>query len=733
MRSLALLGLLLVACRSEPLAPATSSLRFELLEAQGTAMPTPVLTFPQAWADGPPVARQVKLLNVGTRTLEVAYTGPGAPFSGDFPQRVPPGETLLTVRFTPTDAGVLLGRLVASAPDVAPAGLEVQAVSQAVPGCASGDDCHLARFDPLDGGCVEEPLPDGTTCHPGTRCLTGASCQAGRCVGTPVRCDDGNACTVDVCSPETGCEHLPAPPCPGDGVCSVGQCRPDAGCGLGPAPDGTRCGPLQTCVTAQVCIEGACVLRQPAEGSVCEEASPCSDQGRCQASACVHQQPPWTLQPRWAYDSLATGNPDAGLSPQQYHDFVLEPSGELTLGGFFTSQVLLRANTTAVRAPSGARRCILWNGRLVCADYPSLPNGKVTALDLATGAIRWSYDARVSRPDFLALTSALFLARLVVQSPDRLAALYEAYPADLPDAGAAFCRRYFLIILDASGREVSGRPIEDPLLEPCNHPHPYGVAADSVGNLAIAFSPTISAQAPLLPAAPTLLLSFTRDGLFRWKRLVPGMTGGELAVARGLLYPENSPVVFSAATGEEAFRLPALAGRIVVADARHVPAPVDQGTSLIAYEAGEAIERWRHTLPAGYRFFGDQLRLATWATSTGPRTVALSFLEDPVGGVTRLHAVDVQNGLTGFSCQAVLPPRTAPQLFEVADGHLAVMGGALDPTGAPVCERCDPPMAYSSAAFEVLDLPGVTRAQEPWPGTFGGPSHDHQEKVRGPP
>jgi hypothetical protein len=40
-------------------------------------------------------------------------------------------------------------------------------------------------------------------------------------------------------------------------------------------------------------------------------------------------------------------------------------------------------------------------------------------------------------------------------------------------------------------------------------------------------------------------------------------------------------------------------------------------------------------------------------------------------------------------------------------------------------------MANSSAAFESFDLPGVTRATEPWPGTFGGPSHDHQEKRTG--
>jgi hypothetical protein len=228
-------------------------------------------------------------------------------------------------------------------------------------------------------------------------------------------------------------------------------------------------------------------------------------------------------------------------------------------------------------------------------------------------------------------------------------------------------------------------------------------------------------------------MSFTHDGLFRWKRLIPGMTGGELAIARGLLYPENSPVVFAAATGEVAFTLPSVAGRVVVSNARHIPAPVDQGTTLTAYEAGGPTPRWSHDVPAGFHFAGDQLRLGTWATSKGPRTVAFTWLEDDARQVTRLHAVDVQSGVTAFSCEATVPPRTWPQLFEVVDGHLGVMGGAVDRDGGPACEKCDPPRAGSSAAFEVLDVPGVTAAQEPWPGTFGGPGHDHQEKRTGPP
>ncbi len=91
-------------CRSEPLAPSTTSLRFELLEASPQPLPSPILVFPGTWTDGSARTGQVKLVNIGNRSVEVTYQGPGAPFFGSFPTRVPPGETLLTVQFQPADA-----------------------------------------------------------------------------------------------------------------------------------------------------------------------------------------------------------------------------------------------------------------------------------------------------------------------------------------------------------------------------------------------------------------------------------------------------------------------------------------------------------------------------------------------------------------------------------------------------------------------------------------------------
>jgi hypothetical protein len=421
-----------------------------------------------------------------------------------------------------------------------------------------------------------------------------------------------------------------------------------------------------------------------------------------------------------------------GVPALELHDFVLEPSGAASLSGFFQAATILRANTpNAITAPLGpSRRCIFWGSRLVCADYPAAPNGKVTALEPSTGQAAWTFDLRTARPDFLTITTTLFLARLVVQGPDRLAALYEAYPRGVTGEAAQYCRSYFLVTLNANGGLVMAQPVTDPLLAQCNHPHPYGVASDAAGNLYIAFSPTKSDAAPLVPDSPTLLMSYTHDGLFRWKRTDTTLTGGELAVARGLLYPENSSVVLHATSGLPALALPTEIGRAVVADERFVPAPKHNTKSLTGYEAGLTDIRWTHTLKGNWRFWGEQLRLAKWNTSRGPRTVALTFVVDETAGVLpvyALHAIDVMSGNEAFLCPLNVAPRTVPQLMEVANGSLTFMEGALDADGNAACQKCDPPFAGSSAVFRTFQWPGLGIAQEPWGGTFGGLDHDHHE------
>ncbi|MDP1919454.1 MAG: tenascin-X, partial [Myxococcales bacterium] len=370
--------------------------------------------------------------------------------------------------------------------------------------------------------------------------------------------------------------------------------------------------------------------------------------------------------------------------------------------------------------------------RLVCADYPASPNGRVTAIDPATGASLWTFDVRTARPDFLMIASQIFLARLVVQGSDRMAALFEAYPNTSGNTSVSTqCRRYFLVTLDARGQLINGQRIQDPLLEACNHPHPYGVVADSVGNLFIAFSPTTSQQAPLVPDKPTLTISYTRDGVPRWKVTDTNMPGGELAVARGLLYPENGSVAMLAATGAPAFALPQALGRIVISDARFMPAPVAGASALAGYEANLNTLRWTHQLPGLSRFWSDQIRLARWRVPQGHRTVALTFVEDPNDALTpiSLRAIHVNDGSEAFSCPMLMMPRTPAQLFELGTNTLGLMEGATSSDGAPSCGKCDPPFAGTSAAFRQFLVPGLDVPEEPWIGTFGGPGHDHREEV----
>lgn len=97
--------------------------------------------------------------------------------------------------------------------------------------CDDGDPCNGAEScDPASGGCRPgAQAADGTPCPDTTLCNGAESCVGGRCVAGPAAvCADADACTIDGCSAQTGCEFVPltgvesvqcllaaAPPCPG--------------------------------------------------------------------------------------------------------------------------------------------------------------------------------------------------------------------------------------------------------------------------------------------------------------------------------------------------------------------------------------------------------------------------------------------------------------------------------------------------------------------------------------
>jgi hypothetical protein len=121
--------------------------------------------------------------------------------------------------------------------------------------CEPGPLCTPFVNDPETGECIQVIARDGTRCD--ARCLLDATCVSGACVGgTPVSCDDRNACTADECDAELGCIHGVVE-CPGvSGPCEEATCSPGLGCTRRFLSSGEPCGP--GLCTQHVCRAGTC-------------------------------------------------------------------------------------------------------------------------------------------------------------------------------------------------------------------------------------------------------------------------------------------------------------------------------------------------------------------------------------------------------------------------------------------------------------------------------------------
>lgn len=694
-----LLALLSLACRSSGLQAVDGELRVS----------PPTLDFGEVVV-GQTATRTVEVANDSRAALAAAWQVTGDGFSADGPAALPPGAIGVAVRCAPTATGPLAATLELASPGLTPLRVALRATAIDHPACAAGA-CAASAWSAAEGRCVETPLPDGAPCD--DLCLEAPSCQGGRCVGPPRRCDDGDACTLDLCRAGVGCTSVPAPPCPGDGQCLVGVCDPRRGCGTAPAPDGTSCGD-RSCASAQVCLAGACDTRPAPDGFRCALPSPCQGEGRCQAHACV-QPGKRLLAPAWA---LGAPEPDGG-PPGWWSDLLVAPDGGVTLSSYFMSPPLLGAGGAGVLLPALGRRCILWSGALVCADYPDTVPAPVSMLD-AAGATAWTYATAQADVPELARYNA-FLARLAVLSDNELMALFEARTLTA-DGTDTRCRHYGVVVLDCLGRRLASAFLQDGTFDVCTHPHSYGVAADAQGNLYFAFTSSLQDN-PAVPTQGTLLMSYTPDLRPRWKRFEAGLGGGELAVVRGALFHQASRRAWDAATGLE---LPAMVdpfGPGVATASVLIPGPLSLGRTTL-YGLDRAFTRaWETALPPGALLASDQLRLARWQTPEGERTVLLSFLSYPTESPSyALFALDAATGRAAFECPLAIP--AAPLMVELGPGGAALMSASV-PRGLP-CANCNPRYARTKNQFQWVPLPGLSPAGA-WGGTWGGPGHDHQE------
>ena len=133
--------------------------------------------------------------------------------------------------------------------------------------CADANVCTADSCD-LKIGCVHTSVGDGALCDDGNACSSADACVKGVCAGVIKSCDDGLACTLDICDVKTAaCTHAAIANC---------VCAKDLDC-----DDGQAC-TFDVCNAAKACVHAA----KP-EKSQCNDGSLCTGSDICTAGVCV--------------------------------------------------------------------------------------------------------------------------------------------------------------------------------------------------------------------------------------------------------------------------------------------------------------------------------------------------------------------------------------------------------------------------------------------------------------
>lgn len=668
---------------------------------------------------GQAASSSVEVINSGKAPVEGTWALEGDAFTSDdgHPSRAAVGSTFMAVRCAPPSVGVFDGKVTITLAGFQPITVPLACEGAPVPECVASGPCRVAAWDLAAGRCVERDQVDGSSCEAKDVCLLNASCHSGRCEGTPRDCSDTDPCTADSCHPTRGCEHSGPIACRGEGLCRVGRCVPGVGCELVDAPDGVPCGQRRGCTLADVCIAGACVLRDPPDGFECSSSGPCGDAGYCVNDVCEPGRLA-TLEPTW---TLGVTAPDGGVPTEMWSDLFAERDGGLTLSSYFMTPPRMRANGAApVSLIQAARRCIEWLGWVVCGDLPATQVAPVSALDPSTGQTVWTYSgAATAIPEFSGPTVQFFTARLAVLNENELLALYESRTLT-PEGVDPRCRTFGMVVIDRQGQALRSSFLNDPLFAVCDHPHSYGVAIDAQSNIYLAFTPS-GADNPATSLTGTMLFSFTSALQPRWRRFVTGLSGGELAIADGLLFQERSQEVRQTQTGNVVAVLPAPFGLGVVGDRTAVA--TQGGTQVLnTLSTTTSMPRWTRSLTG--TLGRTPLTIASWASPWGPRDVALAFTID--GSQVRVEGTELISGAAAFSCPVALPE--LPAMTAMTPGGIGVMWGTVPGgMGWPVCDDCDPKYARTRSSFGWIPLPGLGPSAAPWPSAWGNEGHSHHE------
>ncbi|KAK5575718.1 hypothetical protein RB653_006852 [Dictyostelium firmibasis] len=189
--------------------------------------------------------------------------------------------------------------------------------------CSDDDDCTIDSCSATNGSCLHEPLDNCIECQ-NIQCITTDKCNPKICIGgtdcnsTVKSCNDGNYCTMDLCSsPDGTCSNIPIENCENcrssgcitTDLCNVQHCingscvsvpkECDDGlfcttdtCSLGiciftPIPNCVNCDWNIGCITTDKCIPQVC----SSDNSSCVgDPLNCSDGNYCSNDSCFDGQ-----------------------------------------------------------------------------------------------------------------------------------------------------------------------------------------------------------------------------------------------------------------------------------------------------------------------------------------------------------------------------------------------------------------------------------------------------------
>ncbi len=235
-------------------------------------------------------------------------------------------------------------------------------VEPAAGACDDGDPCTADRCDPKApeagaGGCVHEPLPDGSDCSDGDLCNGAERCDGGLCRAPGgVEEDPERRCPTETCDPASGAVIPRWLPCDDGEPCTLDSCDPAEGCRYERVADAVGCDDGDPCNGVERCERGSCTAGEPLS---CPEGSPCGPFEcvpylGCASPACDDGDPcTRDLCGEEGCDSLPEESPGcvAGCVPEAVHLRMPE------IGGAPTRLAAFERSLYVVCEGCGAGRC----------------------------------------------------------------------------------------------------------------------------------------------------------------------------------------------------------------------------------------------------------------------------------------------------------------------------------------------------------------------------------------